>query len=406
MERKRVSRGFTLVELLVVIAIIGILVALLLPAIQAAREAARRNSCLNNIKQIALALHNYADRRSESFPVAGAAPYTPNAVIGSLSNQVAGTNVQGDGYSWLFLILPELENKNLYDRCRELPFYNKLLTGPFSNDNTARLIQANQPGADKPWAWQQQIDAFKCPSFPGADESKFSRFPGNTKAAVGNYVAMPSTHYNTDGQGAAADNQTTGTLNDSYSGSRPKQRAGNGVLTFWQKTSNNDTTTWNAVRGTTFAAVRDGTSNTIAFSESREETFSGWMSQLASYVVAADPEHPSKIQKIVPPGATGQPAQYMWAMNDTEGQTALNVGSEVKRNGGDSANNLLFYFGRAYPHGGGAPRWYGPSSAHPGAVLHGYADGHGKAISEDADRNAYLHTVTRAGNEVDAIAGD
>jgi len=407
MERKRFARGFTLVELLVVIAIIGILVALLLPAIQAAREAARRNACLNNIKQIALALHNYADRRSESFPLAGASPYTPNAVIGSLSNQVGTTNVPGDGYSWLFIILPELENKNLYDRCRELPAYNKLLTGPFSPDTTARLIAANQPGADKPWAWQQQVEAFQCPSFPGADESKFSKFGGSTKAAVGNYVAMPSTHYNTDGQGTGADNQTTGTLHDSFTGSRPKQRAGNGVLTFWQKTGTTDTTQWNDIRGTTFAAIRDGTSNTIAFSESREETFTGWMSQLASYVVAADPEGPgNKIQKLVPAGVTGQPAQLLWNATDTAGRTALNIGSEVKRNGGDSAQNLLFYYGRAYPHGGGAPRWYGPSSAHPGSVLHGYADGHGKAINEDADRNAYLHTVTRAGNEVDAITAD
>jgi len=94
MARRRF--GFTLVELLVVIAIIGILIALLLPAVQAAREAARRTKCTNHLKQLGLALHNYHDVVNQ-FP--------PGWVRGNGS----------PGWGWNVMVFPYMENKPLYD---------------------------------------------------------------------------------------------------------------------------------------------------------------------------------------------------------------------------------------------------------------------------------------------------
>jgi prepilin-type N-terminal cleavage/methylation domain-containing protein len=99
----RVRRtGFTLVELLVVIAIIGILIALLLPAVQAAREAARRSQCSNNLKQIGLALHNY-ESANRAFPPGGL-------------HQAAG----GYGFSWIVRILQYSEAGNAYAKLDQL----------------------------------------------------------------------------------------------------------------------------------------------------------------------------------------------------------------------------------------------------------------------------------------------
>ncbi len=98
MHFKRCRRGFTLIELLVVIAIIAILIALLLPAVQQAREAARRSSCSNNLKQIGLALHNYHD-------VFGMFP------MGTTTAQAGGW-----GFSWWVGVLPYLDQAGTYNK--------------------------------------------------------------------------------------------------------------------------------------------------------------------------------------------------------------------------------------------------------------------------------------------------
>jgi prepilin-type N-terminal cleavage/methylation domain-containing protein len=119
---RRSSTGFTLVELLVVIAIIGILVALLLPAIQAAREAARRAQCQNNVKNLALALHNYHDAH-KTFPP---------AVKAHDGNDKPG--IDRTLYAnWAILILPYIEEQPLYDSF-QLVYPARVSDGIATND--------------------------------------------------------------------------------------------------------------------------------------------------------------------------------------------------------------------------------------------------------------------------------
>jgi prepilin-type N-terminal cleavage/methylation domain-containing protein len=145
MQIRSKKRAFTLVELLVVIAIIGILVGLLLPAVQAAREAARRIQCANNLKQIGLALHNY-ESTHKRFP--------PSATV-DLSVTQTGNNASWGVHG---RILPYLEQANLY--------------------NAVNLSLA--------WDFQMAIDdlkipSYSCPSDPKADES---RDPGNNRPVL------------------------------------------------------------------------------------------------------------------------------------------------------------------------------------------------------------------------------
>lgn len=145
---RRPLHGFTLVELLVVIAIIGILIALLLPAVQSAREAARSMQCANKLKQIALAMHNYHSAH-DTFPPGGITnvPETTCMLTGD-RNRDAGPN-------WAVLILPYLEDQSRYDR------YN--FSGSF-----AQLYWTT--GADNHDVQFEPNPKFQCPSDPDATE--------------------------------------------------------------------------------------------------------------------------------------------------------------------------------------------------------------------------------------------
>jgi prepilin-type N-terminal cleavage/methylation domain-containing protein len=147
MRVQNTKRGFTLVELLVVIAIIGILVALLLPAIQAAREAARRSSCQNNLKQMTLAMLNYHDTVGQ-FP-RGA--YTGN------------NKSDEDGLGWATKLLPQIEEQPLYDRI----IHNGLKVGAFNYDGDPwqpGIFAAAYAGTRPIAGGDSVLDAFRCPS--------------------------------------------------------------------------------------------------------------------------------------------------------------------------------------------------------------------------------------------------
>lgn len=167
-------RGFTLIELLVVIAIIGVLVALLLPAVQQAREAARRTQCKNNLKQIGLALHNYHDVTNLFPPGWVSASYQPP------------TGAAGAGeltiWSWGAFLMPYID---------QAPLYNTLSPG------TRRIDQNLALGGATAAALTTPIPAFICPSdtAPG----KLNTFDGTLGTAAQTADFNTYNRYSTNG---------------------------------------------------------------------------------------------------------------------------------------------------------------------------------------------------------------
>ena len=167
--------GFTLVELLVVIAIIDILVALLLPAVQSAREAARRTQCLSNIKNIGLALHNFHDVYG-SFPPAMEYQRTSIELNGISDNSEFGPN-------WMIRILPFMEEQPLFDSF-------------VFQDNSGNTVFVSDPLNEIPRG--TEIQSYACPSDPAVAEwygDTQNATPEGANWARGSYAANSSLLY-------------------------------------------------------------------------------------------------------------------------------------------------------------------------------------------------------------------
>jgi prepilin-type N-terminal cleavage/methylation domain-containing protein/prepilin-type processing-associated H-X9-DG protein len=159
------KQGFTLVELLVVIAIIGVMVGLLLPAVQAAREAARRMSCGNNFKQIGLGIHNYHAAYNE-IPKhnTGTVSFDNLGSNGNIGGMVAGGGSNAHNLSFLVSITPFIEQQALWEQI-STP-HNRLTNGMTRSIPWSAMGPAPTTGSYPPWA--TEIGTYRCPSDPGS----------------------------------------------------------------------------------------------------------------------------------------------------------------------------------------------------------------------------------------------
>ena len=341
--RRGPSLAFTLVELLVVIAIIGILIALLLPAVQAAREAARRSQCGNNVKQIGLALHNYHDVH-KTFP-----RYVYRTTTGP-----SGLCSHWEGFSAHTMILPFMEQQAVYDVISGL-----WKTTPDGHDGwRTGTFQAIR---------RTRIDTFLCPS----DSSRSGGDTGNCNYPVSEGCSIGWT--------------------------RPNNSENNGVFSReWDRK---------------IADIRDGTSNTIMVGEHRLGDHDN-NTYRPGDVVRGIP-----LWSEPPRGWPYQGVLYDATAVNNYGQACLGGINNHHSHGGRewiAPMPAQTVFNTLAP-----PNWMYPTcqdctgcgwmdssgvfparSYHPGAVVHGIADGSVTVISQTIDGQTYC----LLGNREDGVS--
>ncbi len=249
--------GFTLVELLVVIAIIGVMVGLLLPAVQAAREAARRMSCGNNFKQIGLGLHNY------------------HAAYNLLPMQMGGTAARGMNLdnnfelSFLVPLLPFIEQQALWER----------ISNPLAPNFPSMGPALGNTGYDP---WRTQVSTYRCPSDPTE--------PNAGTFGYSNYAAcLGDSGYEEQDAGVNDDGSIrTGTQQWDY---QNQQRWDRGVF--------------RGRKFTGFKDILDGTANTMACGEmvtdaGRREIIGAWVHNVNPCLAPNDVEYAGKVDPARP----------------------------------------------------------------------------------------------------------
>jgi prepilin-type N-terminal cleavage/methylation domain-containing protein/prepilin-type processing-associated H-X9-DG protein len=339
MNRSSVSErpGFTLVELLVVIAIIGVLIGLLLPAVQAAREAARRSSCSNNLKQIGVGLHVYADSNAR-----GGDNFFPWMSTGGTSGGA------GMGFSWLAQALGGMEETNLLRLITgttnaSKPFMDgSTVTQSFPNVNNASGQQirgaANSPGSTK-------LNFALCPSFAG------NTTVSGSMDGVSNYRANA-------GIAQSATVPTSASTTAGLGGLSHLQRVG-------------------------FRDFSDGTSKTVMISESRinPDTSTG---APCRWILGELFHMPSINCGTLSGGVWGGSPTTRLALMSGSNTTTLPPAGVNHFLGADGSQSLT----------------WGPSSDHAGKIIgHLFADGHVEFIGADVAANTYQALNTRSSGE-------